>query len=131
MYHSFNVTKKVEDMIKNEIIHFEYVVIKANIYILIPIIPRLSIHQPIFIYSQLKKRKMGNSKSTSHISNISSPKSRQSRGGSTSDSVKLPTVIPRPKRSDLSERDIAFLCSQTGKYFELINFSKTKKKYSL
>jgi hypothetical protein len=60
---------------------------------------------------------MGNTKSTSNIVDIAvSSKRRRSQQSVSEPIIKLPVVIEQPKRLELSERDIAFLCSQTGKY---------------
>jgi len=63
---------------------------------------------------------MGNTKSTSNIVEIAASSKRQRAQSSVSEPVKLPVVIQQPKRLELSERDIAFLCSQTGKYLKTI-----------
>jgi hypothetical protein len=58
---------------------------------------------------------MGNTKSTSNIVEIAVSSKRRRSQQSVSEPIKLPAVIEQPKRLELSERDIAFLCSQTGK----------------
>ncbi len=63
---------------------------------------------------------MGNTKSTSNIVEIAASSKRHRSQSSMSEPVKLPVVIQQPKRLELSERDIAFLCSQTGKYLKTI-----------
>jgi len=73
---------------------------------------------------------MGNIKSTPHIAGNTAVNRRRSQQ-SINQSIKLPAVIEQPKRWDLSERDIAFLCSQTGKYKEIFKKNLIYSFYQL
>jgi hypothetical protein len=57
---------------------------------------------------------MGNIKSIPHPAEIPNGKRKQSQQSITEPTI-LPMVKMHRKRWELSERDIAFLCSQTGK----------------
>ena len=70
---------------------------------------------------------MGNAKGTQNITDIAIASRRRSTQN-TNNSIKLTKVSESLKSVELSERDIAFLCSQTGNYFIINRFNSSSYK---